>query len=131
MFGPLAETPSHGQNAGSKKHPASSPLEEQALKKQRDGSDSESDSSQMNVDSAQMNVDPSNTIIQPQIDSSSNPTASNGGNLDTATLINDKSVPNEPNSVTSTLIVHTTSPGTAPLKDSGNQESDGETCDEA
>ena len=133
MFGPLAETPSHGQNknAGSKKHRASLPLEEQALKKQRDGSDSESVSSHMNIDSTQMNVDPSNIIIQPHIDSSSNPTASNGENLDTATLINDKSVPNKPNSVTSTLMVHITSPGTAPLKDSGNQESDVETCDEA
>ena len=85
----------------------------------------------VNVDSAQMNVDPSKMIIQQQIDSSSNSTVSNGDNLDTATLINDKSEPNKPNSVTSTLMVHITSPGTAPLKDSGNQESDGETRVEA
>ena len=120
-FGPLAETPSRGQikMTESKKHPASSPLEEQTVKKYRDEPDNENSISEMTVD-------PQNTSAQSQNEGQINSAMSIGDSLDIATPINDNPMPGDSNSVTSTLTVHITSPGPVPVKDTGMQQSNDE-----
>ena len=103
---------------GRNKHPASSPLDEQMHKKQRDESDSDTDSSQMNVSS------PIDVLV--------NTPVSSGGSLGTAILTNEQSAPKTPNSDTSTSTVmpnlewRVTSPGTASTDNPETRKGDGE-----
>ena len=94
-FSTLADyvaTPVPGRNdPGSKKHPASSPLDEQTRKKQRDESNSDSDASEMNVSFTNDNSE--QTPV---------PQGSSSGNTDTS---DEQKLPNTPDSVTSTVTV--------------------------